>query len=150
VLQAFALRALQRSAGLGDAERVRGWLARILATSMADYQRSTGKVRRREVAFDDEDPDHGGAAPTPEDEDAVCACLHKVLPTVRPEYAEVVRRVDLRGESRDQIAADLGKTVNSVAVRLYRGRIALKKRLEQTCSSCPEHGFFHCYCESRP
>lgn len=146
VLQVFALRALQRSGGLHDVERLRGWLARVLATSIADFQRGTVQTRRREVAFDDDDPHHSGVAPTTNDDQAVCGCLHKMLPTIKPEYAEIVLRADLRGESRDQIAAELGTTANNVAVRLHRGRLALKKRLEQTCMSCPEHGFFYCQC----
>lgn len=51
VLQMFALRALQRSGGLRDAQRVRGWLARVLATTIADYQRVALRARRREIAL---------------------------------------------------------------------------------------------------
>lgn len=80
-------------------------------------------------------------------DEAVCTCLNKLLPTIKPEYAEVVRRVDLLGEARDRVAADLGVTLNNVAVKLHRGRHALKKRLEEMCLTCPTHGFLECGCE---
>src|SRR5689334_19432214 len=36
VLQTFVLRALERSATIRDADSVRGWLSRVLATTIAD------------------------------------------------------------------------------------------------------------------
>ena len=80
-------------------------------------------------------------------DEAVSSCLHKLLPTIKPEYAEVVRRVDLLGEARDRVAANLGVTLNNVTQRLHRGRQALKKRLGEMCLICPTHGFLDCDCE---
>jgi RNA polymerase sigma-70 factor (ECF subfamily) len=85
----------------------------------------------------------------PDDEldEAVCNCLYKLLPTLKPEYAEVIWRVDLLGEPRERVAASLEITLNNVTVRLHRGRQALKKRLEEMCLTCPVHGFLDCRCE---
>lgn len=148
VLQTFAERALKRSNDIRDVDRVRGWLSRVLASTVADYQRATMRARRRETALDAMDPDSSTFAVLPEDDAAICNCLHKILLTLKPEYAEVVWRADLLGEPRDRIAATLGTTVNNVTVRLHRGRQALRKRLEETCSTCPEHGFLDCRCGS--
>ena len=147
VLQAFALRALQRSDDLCNVQRVRGWLARVLATTIADYQRAAMRTMRREIAMDEVDQNSGAFARAQDDDAAVCNCLHMILPTLKPEYAEIVWRADLLGEPRDRIAATLGVTVNNVTVRLHRGRQALRKRLEETCLTCPEHGFLDCRCE---
>lgn len=39
----------------------------------------------------------------PQDWDAaMCACFRGLLPTLKPRYAEVIRRIDLRGEARRQ------------------------------------------------
>lgn len=146
VLQRFALRAFQRSGDLRDVQRVRGWLARVLATTIADYQRMVWKARRREIPLDEADVNSSAFAIAPEIDAVVCNCLHRVLPTLKPEYAEIVWRADLIGEPRDRIAASLGMTVNNVAVRLHRGRQALRTRLEETCLGCPEHGFLDCRC----
>jgi DNA-directed RNA polymerase specialized sigma24 family protein len=55
VLQRFAVRALERSWDLHDIHSVRGWLARILATTIADHQRRAIRRRRREIAMDQDD-----------------------------------------------------------------------------------------------
>lgn len=146
VLQAFMLRAVERSADLRDVRTVRGWLSRILATTIVDHQRRAGRRRQRETVMS---PDDLETLIEPDDEleDAVCNCLYKLLPTLKPEYAEVIWRVDLLGEPRDRVAASLGVTLNNVTVRLHRGRQTLKKRLEEMCLTCPIHGFLDCRCE---
>lgn len=80
-------------------------------------------------------------------DEAVCNCLYKLLPTLKPEYSEVVWRIDLLGEPRERVAASLGVTLNNVNVRLHRGRQALKTRLEEMCLTCPVHGFLDYRCE---
>jgi RNA polymerase sigma-70 factor (ECF subfamily) len=146
VLQRFVLRALQRSNDLRDVRTVRGWLSRVLTSTVSDWQRMQVMSRRREVAMDESDAAVLANAPEPEADQAVCNCLYKILPTLKPEYAEIVWRADLLGEPRDRIAASLGTSLNNVAVRLYRGRRALKKRLEETCRGCAETGFLDCSC----
>jgi RNA polymerase sigma factor (sigma-70 family) len=145
VLQRFVSRALERSNDLRDVRTVRGWLARVLATTVADWQRMRVMSRRREVPL--EETNAATLASASEADEAVCNCLYKILPTLKPEYAEVIWRADLLGEPRDRIAVSLGTTINNVTVRLHRGRQALKKRLELTCLGCPEHGFLDCSCE---
>ena len=78
---------------------------------------------------------------------AVCNCLYKLLPTLKPDYSEVIWRADILGEPRHRIAASLGTTRNNVTVRIHRGRQALKKRLEEMCLTCPVHGFLDCRCD---
>ncbi len=147
VLQAFMVRAIERSAQLRDARMVRGWLSRVLATTIAVHQRRAVKRRQQEVVMSPDDLEKFPFVSDAELDEAVCNCLHRLLPTIKPEYAEVVRRVDLLGEPRDRVAANLGVTLNNVGVRLHRGRQALKKRLEEMCLTCPTHGFLECGCE---
>jgi hypothetical protein len=40
----------------------------------------------------------------------VCACPERLFPTIRPAYAELLRRLDLPGESLDVVARDLTLT----------------------------------------
>lgn len=147
VLQSFMLRAIERSAQLRDVRTVRGWLSRILATTIVDHQRRSAKRRQREAVMSPDDLEAFSIEPDVELDEAVCNCLYKLLPTLKPEYAEVIWRVDLLGEPRDRVAASLGVTLNNVTVRLHRGRQALKKRLEEMCLTCPVHGFLDCRCE---
>lgn len=145
VLQEFVARALQRSHHLRDVESVRGWLSRILATTLVDHYRRAG--RRKESPHAPEDLEALAVAPDPEIEAAVCFCLYRLLPTLSPQYSELIWRIDLLGEPRDQVAAGLGLTLNNVNVRLHRARRSLRARLEEMCLTCPQHGFLNCRCE---
>ena len=147
VLQMFMLRAVERSADLRDVRSVRGWLSRILATTIVNYQRRASKWRKREEIVDPFDLEELSIEPDDELEEAICNCLYKLLPTLKPEYAEVIWRIDLLEEPRDRVAASLGVSLNNITVRLHRGRQALKKRLEEMCMTCPVHGFLDCRCD---
>ena len=147
VLQAFMLRAIERSTQLRDVRTVRGWLSRILATTIVDHQRRSARRRQREAVMNPNDLEAIEIEADEELDEAVCNCLYKLLPTLKPEYAEVIWRIDLLGEPRERVAASLGVTLNNVTVRLHRGRQALKSRLEEMCLTCPIHGFLDCRCE---
>lgn len=145
VLQEFIARALERSKHLRDVQSVRGWLSRVLATTLVDHYRRVG--RRKDSPRDPSDLEALAVAPDPEIEAAVCFCLYRLLPTLKPEYSELIWRIDLLGEPRDRVAAALGVTLNNVSVRLHRGRRTLRARLEELCLTCPQHGFLDCRCE---
>ncbi len=147
VLQRFSLRALERASQLRDVRTVRGWLGRILATTIVDHQRDVIRRRQREEELDSETLESAEAEPDPELDAAICNCLYRLLPTLKAEYADIIWRADILGEPRDQLAASLGASLNNVTVRLHRGRRALRKRLEEMCRTCPIHGFLDCQCE---
>ncbi|MBL8579670.1 MAG: sigma-70 family RNA polymerase sigma factor [Mesorhizobium sp.] len=146
VLQRFSVRALERASQLRDVQTMRGWLGRILATTIIDYQRSANRRRRREIQVDQAELDRLPA--DAELDAAICNCLYRLLPTLKPEYADIVWRADILGEPRDRLAASLGTSLNNVTVRLHRGRQALRRRLEEMCLTCPVHGFLDCHCET--
>ena len=148
VLQTFMLRAIDRSEQLRDVRAVRGWLSQILASSIADYGRKVARQRQREVVMAPTDLDSFQDGFDEELDEAICNCLYKLLPTLKPEYAEVIWRVDLQEQPREAVAKDLGITLNKLTVRLHRGRQALKTRLEQMCLTCPVHGFLDCDCDA--
>lgn len=147
LLQRFSLRALERASQLRDIRSVRGWLGRILATTIVDHQRHAIRQRRREVNADPADFEEFVVEPDRETDEAICNCLHKLLPTLKAEYADILWRSDILGEPRDRIAASLGTTLNNVTVRLHRARQTLRKRLEEMCLTCPVHGFLDCRCD---
>lgn len=147
VLQRFSLRALERASQLRDVRTVRGWLGRILATTIVDHQRDVIRRRQREEELDPETLESAEAEPDPELDAAICNCLYRLLPTLKAEYADIIWRADILGEPRDRLAASLGTSLNNVTVRLHRGRRALRRRLEEMCRTCPIHGFLDCHCE---
>ena len=148
VLQTFMLRAIDRSEQLRDVRAVRGWLSQILASSIADYGRKVSRQRQREVVIAPSDLEGVRHDFDEELDEAICNCLYKLLPTLKPEYAEVIWRVDLQEQPREDVAKDLGITLNNLNVRVHRGRQALKTRLQQMCLTCPVHGFLECDCDA--
>ena len=144
VLQQFYLRAVSRAFDLRQRESILAWLYRLLSTVLADYARREATRRRQETAY----AQHQALTrEDPELESTVCTCLYALLPTLKPEYADILRRVDLLGEPRQQVAAALGVTVQNVTVRLHRARQAIKRALLLSCTTCPEHGFLRCACD---
>jgi DNA-directed RNA polymerase specialized sigma24 family protein len=148
VWQCFALRALDRSSALREPKAVRVWMSRVLATTIADHRRGLLRTRRHEVAIDEIDANDGvfiSEAASPEDE-APCECIHHVLRSLRPDYAEIVSRADLLSQPREEIAVSLKTTVNNIGVRLHRGRAALRRGLEHACGGCIDQTVFQCGC----
>ena len=149
VLQLFMLKAIERAGDLRDVNSVKGWLSRVLATTIADFQRAAIRRRNKETIIDPHELAEvipGQVEPDDDIEQAVCDCLYRLLPTLKPEYAEVIWRANLLEEPRESIAKSLDTTVNNVTVRLHRARQALRVRLMQMCRTCVEHGFLDCYC----
>ena len=143
VLSTFYVRSLSRASDIRNLPSLRGWLSRVLKTTIADHYRQRAAARRVEV-------DEARIASISDIEEiftTICTCFYRLLPTLKPEYAKVLRDIDLQGKSREKVATSLGTTVNNLTVRLHRARLALKRRLQQTCLTCPIHGFFRCRCE---
>lgn len=143
VLQDFHVRVLSRFDSLRDEDRLRGWMSRILQSVLADHYRAKHRHGQLRDAL--------SAEPLPETdaEDIdllICACLYKLLPTLKPRQAELIWRADLMGEERERLAADLGISAATLRVRLHRARQALRARLMESCLTCVEHGFFDCAC----
>ena len=146
VLHDFYTRVLSRIDDVRDSEKLRGWMGRVLHSVLADHFR---RRARRTHAEAEQAREEAGDVPAWEEEldAAVCNCLYKLLPTLRPAYADILWRADLIGQSRTEIAAALGIDEANVRVRLHRARLALKQRLIDTCRTCPEHGFLDCACD---
>jgi DNA-directed RNA polymerase specialized sigma24 family protein len=84
--------------------------------------------------------------PDAEEERVVCACMERLLPTIAPQYARLIRQIELNGETPDAVAAHLGITKNNLNVRIHRARQQLKRHLEENCRICAKHGCLDCHC----
>ncbi|MFO0934187.1 MAG: sigma-70 family RNA polymerase sigma factor [Planctomycetota bacterium] len=144
VLQTAFANALKRDRWPRDRTRVVAWFYRVLRRALLDHvrredARARGIARRASTA-------KLGA----ETEDAlrstVCACVAGLLPTLRPEQADLLRRVELDGDAVSTVARTLGITPGNAAVRVHRARRALAARLEDVCGACTTHGCLRCTC----
>lgn len=143
ILQSALAKAVEQEGSLRE-ETVVAWFYRLLRNALVDhYRRQSAEQRalevRRAEAKDVTEDD-------PEVERTVCECFKGLLPTLKPEYSEILQQVDLGESSVSDAAQSLGITPNNAGVRLHRARLALKSRLEQTCRTCAEHGCYDCTC----
>jgi RNA polymerase sigma-70 factor (ECF subfamily) len=68
---------------------------------------------------------------------------------LKPDWATIVRRVDLEGTSVPEVARDEGIAPNAAVVRLHRARGALRDKLRVVCGACARHGCLDCGCRPR-
>ncbi|WP_239470086.1 RNA polymerase sigma factor [Archangium violaceum] len=143
LLQSAYVRTLEKGGDLQEGEGAVAWFYRLLRNALVDHYRrnaAEGRALEREAR---EASEVGG---DPELTQTVCACIHDLLPALKPEYAEMVRQVDLEGRSVPEVARESGITANNAGVRLHRARQALKKQLERSCGTCAAHGCLDCTC----
>jgi RNA polymerase sigma-70 factor (ECF subfamily) len=144
VLQGAYARALEKGVPDDDAAGVVAWFYRVLRNALTDLSRRTAANQGAAERLAREPLPQGD----PELRDAVCACLHDLLPALKPEYAHVVRAVDLEERPVSEVATGAGITVNNATVRLHRARQALKKQLLRACGACAAHGCLECHCRT--
>lgn len=146
LLQAAFVKSLEKGGALDDGEGAVAWFYRLLRNALVDHYRrqaAEGRALEREAREATE------AGEDPELKKAVCACVGELLPTLKPEYADMVRQVDLEERSVPDVAREAGITANNAGVRLHRARQALKKQLERSCGTCASHGCLDCSCKSK-
>ncbi|MDP8922827.1 MAG: sigma-70 family RNA polymerase sigma factor [Chloroflexota bacterium] len=141
ILQDSLLRAIRAAPDLRDEDRLLPWFFRVLRNAIVDAYRRRGVEQAHVVVA--EPPE---AAAEPEEDSELCTCFERLIPTLRPEYAELIRAVELENESPAATASRLGITPNNLKVRRHRARQALRQKLEETCRTCADHGCLDCTC----
>jgi RNA polymerase sigma factor (sigma-70 family) len=149
ILQDAFVRGLARVGQVRDEESVVAWFYRSLRNALIDHWRHRDVEKR---VFDTSAEPAEGQEPAVDAElmNTVCACVTSLLDTLKPEYAEALRKVDLADMSVKSYAEKEGMTANNASVRLFRARQALRKQVERTCGTCAEHGCLDCSCGGRP
>jgi RNA polymerase sigma-70 factor (ECF subfamily) len=125
-------------------EGVVPWFYRTLRNAAVDQFRRRGAADRAYEAFARELETH--EAPTTEMEGEICACVARLATTLKPEYAEALQAIEVRGTPVKAFAEEKGLSSNNAAVRVFRAREALKKRVTESCGVCAEHGCVNCTC----
>ncbi len=146
ILQEAFVRGVERAGSVRDGESVVAWFYRTLRNAVIDHHRRRGAAGRAMDAFAREVGE--AIEPEPELKNAVCGCVKTLSETLKPEYAEALRKVEVEGMSVQGYAADAGILPNNAGVRLHRAREALRKRVMASCGTCAEHGCIDCTCSS--
>jgi len=145
LLQDAFVKGVEKGHTLREDESALAWCYRLLRNAVIDRHRRTSVERDALARLAQE----LGTLPDADRdlEREVCTCMSDLVVTLKPEYADILRRVDL-GETRiERAAEELGITANNAAVRLHRARQALRQRLEQMCGVCAHHGCLNCTCK---
>lgn len=146
ILQSAFVKSLEKGDTLPEPEGAVTWFYRLLRNALVDHHRHQ-QVEARALAREAREAEE--PAEDPELKQTVCACVGTLLPTLKPEYAQLVRQVDLEERSVPDVAREVGISPNNAGVRLHRARQALKKQLERSCGSCAAHGCLDCSCKAR-
>ena len=145
ILQESLLRAMQSAGDLQDEEKLIPWFYRILRNAITDTYRRHAAAARRLERYALEQPSEDIPE---EDYERLCECFRSVLPTMKPEYAQLIESMDLSNEEPEQVAERLEITRNNLKVRHHRARQQLRERLVDTCRTCAAHGCIDCTCSS--
>ncbi len=147
VLQDSLLKALRAAPDLLDEEKLVPWFYRILNNAITDvYRRRHVEAKYLERPAGFYEP---AAEPEPEDEAALCACFRELIPALKPEYAELIEKLELAEGDTAQVAKQLGINRNNLKVRRHRARQALREQLEATCRVCAKHRCLDCTCRRK-
>jgi RNA polymerase sigma-70 factor (ECF subfamily) len=144
ILQEAFVRGMGAGHALRDRESAVAWFYRLLRNAITDHFRRRAAEERALARFAAEP--RAEEVPPAELTEAVCQCVGGLLQTLKPEYAEALRQVDMEGASPGDFARAAGITANNASVRLFRARLALKKQVEASCGTCATHGCYQCEC----
>ena len=120
------------------------WFYATLRNAVIDrYRRDEVKDRRLEEFARDLERERDASSDVDRE---VCECVSRLAATLKPEYADMLQRVEVGGASLKEYASAAGLTPNNAAVRAHRARNALKRAVMQSCGTCAEHGCIDCSC----
>jgi RNA polymerase sigma-70 factor (ECF subfamily) len=146
ILQSAFARGLEHGAEV-PGEKVVAWFYRILRNAVVDHYRRRATSAKALEAWQREFPDV--QQPDAGLHEAICQCISELLTTLKPEYRDALRIVDLDDGKLADLAQTAGITEQNAAVRIHRARAALRRDVQRACGTCAEHGCIDCCC-SRP
>lgn len=112
-----------------EVESVAAWLFTVARRAVVDRARS---ARPTEALPE------GAPAPDPAEDASALAdlarCLEPMLAELEPEERELLRRVDMAGESQADLARQLGLSPSGLKSRVQRARRRLRSVLDACCA----------------
>lgn len=144
ILQDAFAKVVARPDQAPEGEAVIPWFYRSLRNAAIDQFRRRAVADRAFEAFAHELETRESAGPELAGE--ICACVTRLATTLKPEYAEALQAIEVGGTTVKAFAEQNGLSPNNAAVRVFRAREALKKRVAESCGTCAEHGCLDCSC----
>lgn len=136
-------RALTKLDTLRDGESAVAWFYRMLRNAVIDHYR---RQATRTAALASLAAELDEAVPPPEVAHEICACVTRLAETLKPEYGDALRQIDVGGVAVKDYAARQGLTATNAGVRVFRARQALRAQVVASCGTCADHGCLDCSC----
>lgn len=128
-------------------ESATAWFYKVLRNAIIDYRRRKTVADKRLEDYVASRPDD---EPDPELQGVVCKCVGELASTLKPEYADALREVEIDGVPVKDFAERHGISASNAGVRVFRAREALRKQVVRSCGTCATHGCLDCTCEGSP
>lgn len=131
VVQSVMVKLLERRGEI-DADSVRAWLFTVTRNAVAEYYRQ----HRPSIDLDS----FGDVAEVDETDPAertignLSDCLDPMLRMLPDADADLLRRIDLRGEAQTELAASLGVPLSTLKSRVQRARTKLRSAFDACCA----------------
>jgi RNA polymerase sigma-70 factor (ECF subfamily) len=121
-----------------------GWFYKVLRNAIIDHHRRRSVAERRLESYR---ADHDVSEATDRElHGAICKCVGELAGTLKPEYADALRRIEIDGISVKDYADEAGISTSNAGVRVFRARDALRRQLARSCRTCATHGCLDCTC----
>jgi RNA polymerase sigma factor (sigma-70 family) len=146
ILQDAFVKVVARPGQAPQDEAIVPWFYRTLRNAAIDRFRRRGAADHAHEAFARELEAH--ELPASETETEICACISRLARTLKPEYGDALRAIDVEGTPVKVFAEQRGLSASNAGVRVFRAREALKKRVMESCGTCAEHGCLNCTCDA--
>ncbi|HEX9983916.1 MAG TPA: sigma-70 family RNA polymerase sigma factor [Thermoanaerobaculia bacterium] len=137
IVQSVIVKLLERRAEI-EADSVRAWLFAVTRNAVAEYYR-----QKRPAVDLDALPDLAETDSSDDAERTIGAlsdCLEPMLGALSAADADVLRKVDLEGESQIALAASLGVPLSTLKSRVQRARVKLRATFDVCCAFDLSHG----------
>ena len=144
VLQDAFVKGITKYGDLRSDEAAVAWFYRVLRNAMTDRLRALSRERGRR-----DDDFEIAAVPMEHDDElerVVCGCVSDLLETLKPEYSDILKAVELDGMAVKDYAEQHDLTASNAGVRVHRARKALLERVQRACGACAHHGCLDCAC----
>jgi RNA polymerase sigma-70 factor (ECF subfamily) len=131
IVQSVMVKLLERRGEI-EGDSVRAWLFAVTRNAVAEYYRQ----RRPTVDLDAfvDLPESDSTDPADRTIGALSDCLEPMLGALAAADADVLRKVDLQGESQLALAAALGVPLSTLKSRVQRARARLRATFDACCA----------------
>lgn len=114
---------------LSEADRLAAWVYRIARNVVHDhYRRGSG-----DAGLGDHEPCDEPVDPLVELRSAASGWLGEFVAQLPDAYRDAVRLAEFEGRTAPEVADRLGLSLTATKTRIRRGRLLLRKRLDECC-----------------